>query len=112
LKNLESQIIAECISGKWLAFKKSKGIVPPPAFVCEASQFATVAAATLVATHIVDAAIKNTKSLLDRDKCDYSGCDNIVKDDRIYSFLVAEVSRFATGLKVERYFGRSDTEYN
>jgi hypothetical protein len=30
-------------SGKWTEFKAARGIVPPPKFVCEASEFETVA---------------------------------------------------------------------
>jgi hypothetical protein len=62
--------------------------VPPPAFVCKASEFASIAA-NIMALEIVEAAISKTVLLLMNDTAapKFEGCNAIANDPRIQSHL-------------------------
>jgi hypothetical protein len=86
-------------SGKWTEFKAARGIVPPPKFVCEASEFETVAS-KVVALEIVEAAIKKTEELLmdGTARTSYEWSLFIANCPPIQEHLKQEVFRFTNGL--------------
>jgi hypothetical protein len=86
-------------STKWFEFKEARGIVPPPAFVCKASEFASIAA-NIMALEIVESAINKTVLLLMNDAAapKFEGCNAIANDPQIQSHLKHEVLRFTNGL--------------
>jgi len=83
-------------SQKWLAFKKAKGIVPPPTFECSANEIFGFAA-SLVAAEIFGAAVKKTTTELRGDT--YNGCLFLAWHPLIQSYLIYEVGHFTEQLR-------------